>query len=420
MATRTDYEARVLRSALLFPEDVLYKVVYSLSGEDFVNGEWRKLFTDMKSVLEKGKKNPLELMDTLKEMGNEVETVLNSWGGTYGAETIEEPIKTIKNRSRLARLSKLYQAGIDDVKKTETDADRHITQLMANLSAMYGSMEERTISDVVDSLKEHALNYVGKTMFGVPMGIPTMDDITKGMQPGHLMLLGGYTSMGKSWFALKAILQFLRQSKRSMYLSFEMGAEELLWRLAVMDLKDPEINLFSAKTRQGITEAKLNQLDRELELMRMYPLSIVDNLSLWDEVKLRILHEIHSKKAECIVVDYIQNIIVPKSSGEYESLNRIILDLQTLARKHRVFILALSQVNRESQKSKSSDVFGFKGSGNLENAADIAITINSVEDQPQQRQLIIGKNREGMTGQVTVDVEYAYGRIEQCPIQQIF
>lgn len=414
---RTDYEGRVLHSALLYPEDVLYKVVYSLTEDDFSSYQWKRLFWGIKEALARGKQPGFELMDFLKENDLAVDLCLNFWQGSYNADTIEDPIKTIKNRSMLGRLKSIYDAATQEVKRSDTDAEKHIGKLLSDVSLVSGGIAEKPLSVIIDELKEKSKQFIGKEMFGVPYGIPAFDKLTRGMQPGHLWLLGGYTSRGKSWFALRALREFLRANRRAVYLSLEMGSEELLWRFAIQDLNSQNINLLNAKTQLDISAEDLEAVNGEFELIKSYPLQIVDNLSTLEEIELKILHAVHAQHAECVVVDYIQNILVPKSNSEYEALNRIVLRLQTIARKYRVFVIALSQINRESAKNGVSSVFGFKGSGNLENAADIAITIDEVEDAPHQRMVVVGKNREGLIGNVLCNVDFSRGSIEQCQYQ---
>lgn len=416
MSRIADYEGRVLRSAILYPEDVLFQVLYSLKADDFKTQEWKKAFVDLKSIAETGKNTSESIIDGLEAAGNNTEVIIDSWDSVYSGETIEEPIKEIKNRTFLKELGRIYEIAQEETKKTTTDGQKHITRIMGNLSKLIGAEEDKTSEQVIDSLKEGWSKYVGKKCFGVPMGIPAVDEITKGMQQGHFWLLGAYTSYGKSWFATRIMREFLHANKHVLYLSFEMGAEELMWRLAVCDMEDKDINLFNAKT-QTMPNGKLEDLNAHFEMMKLYPVKILDSLSTFDEIKLRILHAVHSGKADCIIVDYLQNIIVPKSQSEYDSLNKVVLELQTIARKYKVFILALSQVNRESQKSSNDQVFGFKGSGNLENAADIAITVNKPENDESKRVVVIGKNREGMTGKVTVDVDLSRGYIKQSVMQ---
>ena len=415
---KADYEGRVLRSALMYPEEVLHKVCYSLTENDFTNPQWKLLFRNIKSAASLGKKENVELIDYVDEHGSDSETALNCWNGYYSVDTIEEPISIVLNRGRLHKFKSIYTKALSEVDKTDTLAESHVSKIISELSNSVSFQQDKSLGEVIASLKENAKKYIGKNMFGVPMGIKKVDDLTKGMQPGHLWLLGAYTSMGKSWFAIRIMREFLRANRGVLYLSFEMSAEEILWRLAVQDM-ETTINLNQAKTREGLTNKQIDMIEEEFDLIEGYPLTVLDSVSNFDEMRLSILHYIHARKVDCVIVDYVQNVVMPKSQSEYDGLNRLILELQTMARKNKIFMLALSQVNRESQKAKDTTVFGFKGSGNLENAADIAITINPREEDPNVRQFTIGKNREGMTGSVTCDVDLSRGMIMEAPIQYV-
>lgn len=410
---KVDYEGRILRSTIMYPEDVLHKVIYSLSVEDFSSSEWKTLFSTIKTAALAGKKTSMDLMDHCSNAGIDLDGLISSWNSTYDVESIEEPIKTIKNRSNLFNLKRIYENAIAETSKTDTKSEEHISKIIANLSKISSRTDERSTAEIIKSLRDKSNKYIGKKIYGIPYGVPMIDNITKGMQQGHLWIIGAYTSMGKSWFAIRAMREFLRNSQRVSYYSFEMGAEEILWRLAIQDIDDQNVNLNNAKTRIDLPPNASEMLESELNILPEYPVNIIDNLSNFDELRMSILHQIYSLESKCIIVDYLQNVVMPKSQTEYDSLNRLILELQTIARKNNVFVLALSQVNRESVRVQNTNVFGFKGSGNLENACDIAVTINPIEGMNNQRQFVIGKNREGITGQVTLDVDLSRGFIKQ-------
>jgi replicative DNA helicase len=157
------------------------------------------------------------------------------------------------------------------------------------------------------------------------------------------------------------------------------------------------------------------QYENNLKKLSEKQIFTVDHLSTWDETRLAINYYVYSHGVKCVVVDYLQNIAAPKIPSEYDRLNMIVRDLQKMAVKNDVFVCAFSQMNRESVRDDEEYVFGFKGSGNLENAADIAMIFKaaSADREDPRRKLIIGKNRTGETGTVYFYTNFSYGYIKE-------
>lgn len=412
---RADYQGRLLRSAINYPDDVLLKVLYSLEPKDFSNEFYRKVFIALREIAQTGDNDTVTLIDALSQRELNVELLLKEGGVTYSSNNIDEPIKTVKNRARLNALQNLHTHWVDITAKADTDSQQHITRVMAAISKLYNKEATKNISQGIDSMLEQAERYKGREYFGLQTGLKDMDWITRGMQKQHLWLLGGYTSVGKSWFGVHMAQQHIEAGLNTLYMSFEMSMEELLWRLTTKIVDDPDVTLNKAKS-QNLPQKKLDTVFETIEALRDAPLTIIDHISLWDETRLHLLHHIYAENVDCIIIDYLQNIVASSSKSEYESLNLIVRELQRFAVQHDVFIMALSQISRDAQKNESDKVFGFKGSGNLENAADVAITVRDYGETPEEREImrevVVGKNRTGDTGRFTVDVDFSRGMIE--------
>lgn len=407
MSTRVDYEGRVIKSAISNPRDIMFPVITTLTSEDFKDPGYRKAFNVLRLAGKKKIVDYTSLSDFMVERGVDVKQILSVWDSTYSVKNIKEPIRTVKNRTALEKLKKLYLSGLDAVKKANTDSIEHIQKTIKDISLITNSNHENDMESVVAKLIENRDYIQGKDFFGPKTGMDRLDFYTKGMQKKTLWLLGGYTSVGKSWFGIHMASKWFLNNKKTLYISLEMPSEEILWRIVAKQLEMP---IFQVKTGIGLTDIKKDMIQGEIDLAKDYPLYIQDNLMTWDEVLFSILKNIYSNGVECVVIDYVQNIVV-EGKTEYESMSIIIRELQRISVENNVFVLALSQVNRESQKY-SSNVFGFKGSGNLENAADVAIVINKGETE-EERIVNLGKNRSGVIGKMLCNVEFSKGIIQE-------
>ncbi len=126
----------------------------------------------------------------------------------------------------------------------------------------------------------------------------------------------------------------------------------------------------------------------------------------------QILSEVRAVKIRhdiaMIVVDYVQIINADNSrDNEVQAITRISKELKGLARSLNVPLIALSQLNRslESREDKAPRMADLRGSGSLEQDADIILLLHrpeyfDPEDRQGYAQLIIAKNRNGRTGAI--------------------
>lgn len=412
MANRVNYEERVIKSAISNPKYVMFPVITGLSDEDFSEPGLRRAFQIIKLAAKKKITDFTGIVDFMAERGVDAKQILNSWDSTYSQKSVKDPIKQIKNRTALSKLKRMYQQGLTDVNKANTDSIGHIQKAIKDLTLITTINSENDMDAVVGKLRENKEAIRGKEFFGPKTGMDKIDFYTKGMQKKTLWLLGGYTSVGKSWFGIHMASQWFLNNRKTLYISLEMPSEEILWRVIA---RQTNRKIFNIKTGIGLSDEAKAEVEGEIDLAKDYPLYIQDNLMTWDEVLFSILKNIYSNGVECVVIDYVQNIVMDGKS-EYEAMSLIIRELQRIAVENNVFILALSQVNRESQKY-NQNVFGFKGSGNLENAADVAIVVSKGIDD-ETRIVNLGKNRAGVIGKVSCQVDFSKGTIIETGIYE--
>ena len=110
-----------------------------------------------------------------------------------------------------------------------------------------------------------------------------------------------------------------------------------------------------------------------------------------------------------LFVDYLQRIRhEDRTLNTVEKIADIANRLKNLAKKHDITVIGLAQINRESEKSadKTPKMSDLKGSGDIEQEADIIIMLHrdsyqtSDSNSDSKIELIYGKNRQGRIGVV--------------------
>ena len=114
-------------------------------------------------------------------------------------------------------------------------------------------------------------------------------------------------------------------------------------------------------------------------------------------------------------LDYVQ--LVTRTGDEYKDMRAAATELQALMGQLKSPLVMLSQLSNEAVKSPKSLVSGFKGAGNLAQAADYGIELwpgekdmdvfneNKSKGIPVRVKLNLKKNRQGRTG--VVDMKFS-------------
>jgi replicative DNA helicase len=135
-----------------------------------------------------------------------------------------------------------------------------------------------------------------------------------------------------------------------------------------------------------------------------------------NQILLSMYEESLKDKPAVFIIDFLQLITLKNSRSEYETITQVILELQNTAKRLNIPIIVLSQVSNESAKNGDQTVMGFKGSGAIAAAADLAIelvsgeeSVNELrrkmkEDEPVNIKWHVKKNRHGRVG--TLDMTF--------------
>jgi replicative DNA helicase len=252
---------------------------------------------------------------------------------------------------------------------------------------------------------------------GVPTGYTDLDKILAGMQKSELIIVAARPSVGKTSFALNVVRNVLKEGMPVLFVSLEQARIELAERLlccqALVD---------SHKLRKGyLNEEEFGKLMDASGTLCETKLFIDDTPGqsmlriAANARRLKLRHDLR-----LVVIDYLQ-LIDPdnKRDSRQEQVASISRRLKFLARELHIPVMALAQVNRSSEdrqdhKPRLSDL---RESGALEQDADTVLLLHRPElREPGQHEgiveVIVGKQRNGPTGEVTLYYRKEFMRFE--------
>jgi replicative DNA helicase len=275
-----------------------------------------------------------------------------------------------------------------------------------------------------------------RNVTGVPTEYHEFDRMTAGLQASDLIILAARPSMGKTALALNIAQNVAMVHKIPVLVfSLEMAKHSLVERMLCA-----EAHIDSRNLRTGyIQPQQWLDLTQAMAHLSEAPIAIDDSAAstaLEIRAKARrwradtsIFPDRNNRGFGLIVIDYLQLV---RGRGDIDSREREISDismgLKALAKELEVPVLALSQLNRgvEKRDDKRPLLSDLRESGALEQDADVIVFIyrdavyqrrelrSGRETEPEDRtaEIIIGKQRNGPTGTITLTFMREFTRFE--------
>ena len=388
-------------SGILVKGDALVEVSQILTELDF------STYRHHYNTLVKSWKANGNFITDLQESGVKAEEISELMDAFY-PRPISLACTELKELNTSAEIGRMLQNYARNVPKT--DIAPYIAEVQSKLlGAISGSTRESTdISGLIEEFKgrqaEHEERRMsGKEIIGLSTGYGKLDELIDGLRPEHLWIIGGYTNLGKTFAAINIMAELVRSGKRVVFYSLEMSRVDILARLLGILLHENGTSILKGFVDQTLVE-------KQLEVIRNSNISIHNEKNDLDQILLSMHEETLKAQVDLFVLDFIQLVTVKNSRSEYESTTNAILEFQKASKRFKVPFIVLSQVSNESAKSGEQLVMGFKGTGAIAAAADLAIELVSGEEsakelrtklnegQPVSIKWQIRKNRHGRVG----------------------
>jgi len=262
------------------------------------------------------------------------------------------------------------------------------------------------ISGVVDRFKQTRQQNIRNGRYGIETGLGNLDKHWITYQPGHIWVIGGWTSSGKTAISVELVARLLGQASVAFF-STEMTEEQVLGRL-VANLTG--INYHKVMAVGGA------EIDRKIEdtcqHIAINPLRIFDTIRDVDKVGNQCRKVKMESGLDVVFIDFIQNLTKKGAGGKYEMAADIALDLQALAKELRCHIVALSQIPNDEGK-QDSGLLVYKGAGEIAAAADVGMLIKRAKNPDNMLELQIRKNRHGMLTKFYMEFQNNWTRLEE-------
>lgn len=413
---------KVILGAILLDNDFISEVVGALDPDDFYTPFHRRVYTAMRVLFESSRTiDPILIGEELKKDGSTdggTSAITNLTFGLPFFSTIAEYIGVVKDKSLLRQLVRTSNSIIQEALSNEHDSDTVIEHAEEKIYSLTNKKDVGKLKPVKDALVQSVVEarerqQSGVTVAGVSTGLYDIDMILQGMKPGQLIIGASRPSVGKTALSLAIGKAAAKVVPVAMF-SLEMDSSEICERLICSDA-----NVNSYAYRLGnLNSSQWDMVSMSAEMVGTYQGGIyLDDSPTTSLTSIRanlrrLSYLLNGQPIGLVMVDYIglMSVLDPKAPRENQ-VSQLSYGLKRIAREFNVPVLALSQLNRNSE-ARSNTKFrptmsDLRESGAVEQDADVVLLLYR-EDMyiPDKAfhtniaEVIVAKNRSGPTGVV--------------------
>ncbi len=440
--------------SILVSNDIFDEISTIISRINFYDPMHQKIFEAIESLIYKGMlANPITLKNYFEDEKDDLnvpEYLVKITKFSTSVRQAVEYSKIIYDMFVRRELIKISEQTIDSAKLNDLDTNgqtiiENSERLLFDL-AEKGSFNsslvkfDEAMKQTIEMASAAYKNDEG--IVGVPTGLRDLDDKLGGLHQSDLIIIAGRPSMGKTSLAtniaFNAAQKLQDSGKKSSiaFFSLEMSSEQLSTRII-----SEQARISSNDIRRG--RISDDQFDKFLETSKN-----ISELPLYIDETPAISIAALSNRArrikrlfglDMIVVDYIQLMrgTTFNKDGRVQEISQITQGLKAIAKELALPVVALSQLSRqvEQRDDHKPQLADLRESGSIEQDADVVMfvyregyylqrkepreaTVEHAEWQAKMNevahlaQIIIGKQRHGPIGNVTLEFEERFTKFK--------
>src|SRR6188768_790852 len=347
---------RSVLGAILVQNDAFNLAAQVIKAEDFYRDAHRRIFDSMAALSERSHAiDFVTLKEELSRNGNLDDVggpsyVASLADGVPRATNVEYYAKIVKEKATLRNLIYAANKIVADAYGAEQESDLILDEAESAIFSVADDRLKAGFVEMRDLVKENfpkieQLFERKRLITGVPTGFADMDGMTRGLQPGDLVIVAARPSMGKTSLVLNIAQYVAAQPDLTVgFFSLEMSKESLFLRMLTSEAHIDSHRLMSG----AIGQKDYGRIAHALETLSNMRLHIDDTAGIGVmemRAKSRRLKSEHG--LNLLVVDYIQ---LMTGRGRFENrtleLASISRSIKGLAKELGVPIVVLSQLSR--------------------------------------------------------------------------
>lgn len=426
-----DTERFVLGSVLMDYRRV-WEHVESLTPDMFILEKHRRIFTRMQDIAVRGdavdrvvlaeeliKWGQLESVDGLAYL-----STLDD--GLPAVPNIESYVKIIKDKHALRTVIFTAQRAIDQALMGEQSAESIASSLEESVRGI-GEQKKEAGRTVVEVIRDYP-NGIGAFLDPStrPKGLQTpwakFNQMTGGLHPRQLFVIGGYTGSGKSIIAGNMAMHVLETAKNPV-LAFSMEMAASVW---IERLLCAKAGVYRNRFKEGrMSPEERRRIQEALSWLSDSSLVIHDSSGMNAAHITKTVRGFAKKAKEppLVVLDYLQLMGREKGSRVENRSNEVASNsrsMKMVCQETECMMLELSQLHRAGKGDGAPGVHNLRDSGAIEEDADgvgllwlPGMNKQDRRDISDEAYLILDKVRDGERGRVPLKANFGMMRFEE-------
>ena len=385
-------QTAVLGSMLIDPRCIPV-LMSQLEPDDFPDATNRHIFEAFRSLYLANK--TIDPVTVLAELGSDAygPTLSDMMRLTPTAANCEEYARILRDSSQLRAIQQACWR-IGSSEHMDLSQARQLLADAAMLLVTSGSRIKRyQYTELIHRFLDRQNSNAPRDY--LDFGIPVLNKRVH-VSKGDFVILGAYSSVGKTAFALQLGLSVAKHGKRVGFYSYETNEEHAGDRMVANDA-DVDLQRIKEKKLSGADFLRITDAGARSEL---YPFDLIESARMTTaDLRLDVL----SHRYEVVFLDYVQ--LVPGPGRERKDvITQVSMDLHAMCQELGVTIIALSQVTLPQLKEDKSRRWicmqDLRESKQLlqDGETILLLDLEFPQNRASDRVLIIDKNKDGPTG----------------------
>lgn len=374
------------------------------------------IFREMIAINRSGELDIITLQTALTKSGHlpnviSLEYLLQITDIEFTTSNIEHYANIVLEMARLRQVIHSCFDVSNKAIKANVDADEVIKGFVEAALLVHRGTDARSRSATSQSVVTETAKWLTqRTQDGINAGIPALDQLTTGMHPAEVVVVGGLPGTGKTALMSHWLTSAAKEKKKILTVTAEMPYRQLCARMAYSIAK-VDGNIVRSDSFYALPIEERERVRNALKEIADMPITWMDNrgdMINFASIEATARELKMNEGLDAIFVDYLQIIGPPGGNhqdqrSEIEALTR---GFARLATNLDVAIMTLSQYSRNGE---------LKGSGSIDADACTIIKLTTEQEATETTPYAIinadvVKQRNGITGNVNIAFNKTYGR----------
>lgn len=362
--------------SLLIDGDAITKVIYLLEPPDFHSGSNALIYQACKSLYEKHQKiNQITVADALRN---------ETYGGASYLSTLIANCPTSLDIEHYAGIVKRLAASralislgqkVTGLGQEGKDSLGQLLELVRAYQSKYTDMSDFISPREAGNIVINLIDKYNDPKGSLKWGFKDLDDLTAGLFPGELVVVGARPRIGKTQLLIDVATYLCH--KNILFVSAEMTVEHILERRVARELGTSIKSLRANGVIGGQMDKIVSLAGRVSEWGIRFLRPGVSSLDIYRKaVKMQ-----ETIGLDLVFVDYLQKLkdCYTEKENENVRIGRACQRLKDISTELNVPVVCASQFNRNlelrSDEHKIPVLSDLRGSGSIEQDADVILLL---------------------------------------------